>query len=365
MILIVEPFFTGSHKAWAEGWQLHSKHRIEILSLPGRYWKWRMHGAAVTLAQQFLTSDLNPDLIVVSDMLDLTTFQALTRERTANIPFTLYFHENQLTYPWSPTDEDVKINRDNHYSFINYTSALAADKVRFNSNYHLNSFFDALPDFLSAFPDHQNLESIEQIKSKSKVLPLGLNFENLSTFHKSERNDGPLVFLWNHRWEYDKNPDEFFEAFRVLKAEGHDFRLVVVGESYSKSPAIFEQAKQLFANEIVHWGYAESFDDYAKILWEADVIPVTSRQDFFGISAAEAMFCETYPLFPNRLAFPEHVPQDVSNRSQFYYDDFEGLLNRLRWTLENSNAVRETKVSQFVSRYDWGEMKYAYDNLFG
>ena len=22
---------------------------------------------------------------------------------------------------------------------------------------------------------------------------------------------GPLRVLWNHRWEYDKNPDEFFK----------------------------------------------------------------------------------------------------------------------------------------------------------
>ncbi|MCH6560361.1 DUF3524 domain-containing protein, partial [candidate division KSB1 bacterium] len=43
-ILILEPYFTGSHKAWAQGYQKQSKHRVEILSLPGNFWKWRMHG---------------------------------------------------------------------------------------------------------------------------------------------------------------------------------------------------------------------------------------------------------------------------------------------------------------------------------
>ena len=51
-ILIVEPFCTGSHKAWAEGYAQSSKHKVEIISLPGRFWKWRMHGGTVTLAKR-------------------------------------------------------------------------------------------------------------------------------------------------------------------------------------------------------------------------------------------------------------------------------------------------------------------------
>ena len=107
-ILIVEPYFTGSHASWAEGYVCNSRHEVEILKLSGAYWKWRMHGGAVTLARQFLDSGKRPpDVILATDMLDVTTFQALTRSVTANTPFAMYFHENQLTYPWSSTDRDV------------------------------------------------------------------------------------------------------------------------------------------------------------------------------------------------------------------------------------------------------------------
>ena len=140
-ILLIEPYFTGSHAAWAKGYAQHSQHHIDILSLPGRFWKWRMHGGAVTLARKFLQSDLAPDLILTTDMLDMTTFLALTRHRTANIPTATYFHENQLTYPWSPTDRDIAQKRDKHYGFINYVSALTADAVLFNSQYHLRIAF--------------------------------------------------------------------------------------------------------------------------------------------------------------------------------------------------------------------------------
>jgi len=52
-ILIVEPFFSGSHKQWALSYQHSSQHDVDILSLPGHYWKWRMHGAAVSLAKSY------------------------------------------------------------------------------------------------------------------------------------------------------------------------------------------------------------------------------------------------------------------------------------------------------------------------
>ena len=52
-IVLIEPFYTGSHKAWAEGYQQSSQHNIHIISLKGIYWKWRMHGGAITLAKMF------------------------------------------------------------------------------------------------------------------------------------------------------------------------------------------------------------------------------------------------------------------------------------------------------------------------
>ena len=175
-ILLIEPYFTGSHKSWALGFQKHSRHNVDILKLSGHYWKWRMHGGAVTLAKKYLAENFSPDLIVATDMLDLTTFQALTRKKTHRIPFAVYFHENQLCYPWSPDDRDVKKNRDNHYSFINYVSALSADQVYFNSGYHMNAFFEELQRFLNHFPDYNETGSVEIIRKKSKVLPLGINF---------------------------------------------------------------------------------------------------------------------------------------------------------------------------------------------
>ena len=73
-ILLIEPYYTGSHKSWAEDLQNFSSNKIKILSMKGQFWKWRMHGGAITLAQKFNEMDIEPDLIIATDMLDLTTF---------------------------------------------------------------------------------------------------------------------------------------------------------------------------------------------------------------------------------------------------------------------------------------------------
>lgn len=362
-IALLEPFFTGSHASWAQEYAAHSRHQINILSLKGRHWKWRMHGGAVTLAREFLAADSRPDLLLATDMLDLTTFLALTRKQAAGIPTAIYFHENQLTYPWSPTDPDPQQQRDAHYGFINYASALAADVVLFNSDYHRQSFLQELPRFLKSFPDQNEIETAQQIIDKSRTLHLGLDLRKFDDYRPEFGTiaDRPPLILWNHRWEYDKNPQEFFQALNILQEQNVDFELAVLGESYRKVPQIFSEAKLRLADQIVHWGYAQNFSDYAAWLWQADILPVTSIHDFFGISVVEAIYCDCFPLLPKRLSYPEHITADYHDRC--LYTDFDNLVVRLRGACLNIKFLRQEKLPAMVDHYDWGKMVAIYDDL--
>ena len=58
--LIIDSFFTGSHKYWGEELQKRLPFKVELLTLSGKHWKWRMEGGAYELAQKFKkTSGLN------------------------------------------------------------------------------------------------------------------------------------------------------------------------------------------------------------------------------------------------------------------------------------------------------------------
>ncbi|MBU5612407.1 tRNA-queuosine alpha-mannosyltransferase domain-containing protein [Geomonas azotofigens] len=361
-IALVEPYCTGSHAAWATEYAAHSSHQVDLLTLAGRNWKWRMHGGAVSLAGRFLAAGKKPDLILATDMLDLTTFLALTRPLSDRCPCAIYFHENQLTYPWSPGDPDLGEQRDLHYAFINYVSALAADAVLFNSRYHMDSFLGELPNFLKRFPDAVDLSTVDRIRRKSRVLPLGLDLGRLERFRPHERPDREIpLLLWNHRWEYDKAPEEFFEALYRLAEEGVAFRVAVLGESFGRVPAVFKQARERLGARVVAWGYQKSFADYAQWLWRADILPVTSRQEFFGASVVQALYCGCHALLPDRLAYPEHVPH--RSVREVLYGDQEPLVDRLRALLTGA-GTSSVNLGEHVARYDWATMARVYDDFF-
>lgn len=363
-ILLIEPYLTGSHQNWAEEYARYSAHTVTILSLPGRFWKWRMHGGAVTLARKFLVLPTKPDLILATDMLDLATFQALTRHLSHHVPCGLYFHENQITYPWSPQDRDVVAQRNYHYGFINYTSALAADAIFFNSQYHLNAFLAALPKFLKHFPDFNELKSVDRLRPKARALFLGLDLKKFDT-HRPRSSTGrprPPLILWNHRWEYDKNPGDFFQALYTLADRGLDFEVVLLGENFRQQPSEFIAAQSKLSRHIIHAGYVSEFAEYARWLWRADILPVTSHHDFFGASVVQAIYCGCYPLLPDRLVYPDLIPDSL--HASYLYRTQEELVEKLTDLVSQARLQPDHQLWHHVARFDWSTMAPIYDATF-
>jgi glycosyltransferase involved in cell wall biosynthesis len=352
---LVEPYYTGSHQAWAHGYQAHSRHKVHLLTLPGRFWKWRMQGGAVTLARNAWDLDDQPDLILASDMLNVPIFLTLAGD-LSNVPVALYFHENQLTYPLQPGEK-----RDLHYGFINFVSALRADAILFNSTYHLESFFDELPRLLKHFPDYSELWSVDALRAKSQVLPLGLDLARLhAQVPEKLRTDRPLL-LWNHRWEYDKDPGTFFRAVYALANEGLDFGLILLGESFRNWPAEFLEARKHLGERIVHFGYMDDVAAYRRLLWQADVVVSTALHEFFGTAIIEACYCGCFPVLPRRLSYPELIPP--SYHDLCLYEDFDGLLARLRHALLHAEEARAFSLQSHMERFDWQHMATRYDDL--
>ncbi|MEO1712403.1 MAG: glycosyltransferase, partial [Bacteroidota bacterium] len=209
----------------------------------------------------------------------------------------------------------------------------------------------------------KGLHQIKSVQEKSVVLYLGMDldaFFDIARRRQARRN--PPVLLWNHRWEYDKAPEAFFAALFQLQEEGLAFRLAVLGEHYRKAPPIFAEAKEKLAKQIVHWGYAER-ETYQNWLVQTDILPVTSRQDFFGGSLVEGIAAGAIPLVPNRLAFPEHIPNQ--HRPLLVYDSDQDLFQRLRSFLKHGVPIElRSDLRNLVSRYDWSTLAPVYDRGF-
>lgn len=358
-IALIEPFFSGSHRSWAEELQKQSCHDITLFTLPGIFWKWRLSNGASLLAEQFLKSEKDFDLLLTTSMLDLPTFLGYTRKKSSSLPVVHYFHENQLTYPWSTQDTETKRGADQHYILKNINSALTADCALFNSEYNRSSFLHSIPDFYRRFPDFNQVD-ISAIANKSSVLPVGLELDRIQKGGSKKNNKPPLI-LWNHRWEYDKGADVFFRVLYRLSEEQLAFRLAVIGEPpLNPKSEPFLTASQKLHHHIEHWGFLEKKSDYYRVLEEASILPVTNRQEFFGISVMEAVYAGAIPLLPERLTYPDLF--QIEQNSEYFYRTEEQLYLKLKEILRGEYPL--SPLSSIPEKYAWPTLITQYDEFF-
>lgn len=360
-ILALEPYYGGSHKAFIDSLSNVSKHEWTVLTLPAHKWKWRMRHSAVTFAGEVSNLPANNrdwDMIFCSDMLNLAEFSSLVPVEIAQLPKVIYFHENQLTYPVR-----IESERDYQFAMTNLTSALSADAVWFNSQFHMDSFLGALVKFLKSMPDYQPLEEVEKIRAKSSVYPPGIS----EFAQRPKRKTGPLHILWAARWEHDKNPEDFFAALEILKNKNIPFEISVIGQGFRDQPVIFDKAKKQFCDNIARWGYQESRGDYENALYEADVVVSTAMHEFFGIGVLEAVAAGAYPLLPKRLSYPEILNLGkIEGANRFFYDgsadDLAERLALLAKTLTGSDIWPESLTPEnLTERFKWKNLASQYD----
>jgi len=353
-IIFVESFYGGSHKSFLDGLMKYSRHDITSITLPSRFWKWRLRSAALYVAEEYGEALRQCDLIIATDLINLADLKALSR---FNCPSILFLHENQLTYP-TPEGEKPELN----FGFANLVSALAADRCLFNSQYHLQEFDYALKQFINDIPEFVPELAHQQVMSQSQVIYMGIDF---SEFRRRPVLDNPRpIILWNHRWEFDKQPEVFFRQLYKLEAEGFDFELLLLGENFQMHPKEFIEAREKLTGRIRQYGYVESVYDYARYLAMSDIVVSTAIQENFGFAVIEAMHCHTLPLLPNRLSYPEILPKKF--HEQFLYNSEEELETKLGRLLREYRNLHETRaeIAQSMAQFDWKNRIAEFDTLF-
>lgn len=348
-ILLIEPYFGGSHRVWAEGYAAASDHEVTIVSHAARGWAWRMRGGAVTLAGQvseLASAGYRPDVVLVSSMVDVAALRTFLHPSIGRAPLAVYFHESQLTYPTGPRQKP-----DTSFALLNWTSALAADVAFFNSGYHQDVFFSETRRLLESFPDHTHTDLVDDVANRSAVLPVGVDLGWAGS--EPSRRGTPLV-LWNHRWEHDKDPETFADGIRAV-AETHSFRLALAGERFGTVPGVLDELASEMADRIEVNAHLD-VDEYRALLLRSDIVVSTALQEFFGISVVEAVAAGARPVLPDRLSYPWLIPQEHHGAVLYEPGTFAAAL---RDALENPQSP--DGLRQSMATFDWSVVAPRYD----
>jgi glycosyltransferase involved in cell wall biosynthesis len=356
-VVLLEPWYRGSHRQWADGWKAHSRHRIHVLGGGDERWRRSLTTNPHLFADRLHTWPGPIDCLIASTPIDLAQVLGLARRRLGDTPVALYAHESQVAYPAGPNG-----GRAVGAMAADWASMAAADRVVVASEHHRQVLGTALPNFVSDLLDqqpdahHRAADLVECIE----VLPVGVDLPSPSTAEAADRA-GPVRILWNHRWAYDKAPERFVHSMCVLAGEGHDFEVIALGDVERSGEPSLNRLRSNLGPRVVHAGRAEP-DEYRRWLAAADVVVSTARHEFFGVAAVEALGAGARPLFPTRLSYPELVPDALGDELLYrgqLLDALRPLLGRPRTTLHRHRAATVAHVQKF----GWETMAPEYDRL--
>ena len=352
-ILIVEPYFGGSHRTFLEGLMRAVQADYELLSLPARSWKQRMQLAApwaATRLAEMAAGRRGFDTVLCSGFLDLALFRTLAERQdgwNSSARFCLYFHENQFAYPARFQDSAIR-----QFCYLNFTSALAADSVAFNSEYNRATFMHGCGSYLAMAKGMGVHECVDEMAAKSLVLHPGIDFTGLGGQKKEVT--GPPVIVWNHRWEHDKGPTEFFNSLIALDDMGVDYKLIVLGQGFRDTPPCFAKARTRLGHRLIHFGYVPNREQYLQLLNSGDIVVSTALHEFFGMAVLEAVRAGCRPVLPDRLVYPELFSEN------YLYGEGE-LTGRLQELCENAVRLDDSTAVHYTDPYGWNCLRQPYE----
>lgn len=358
-ILLIEPYYGGSHKRFLDDLTQVLDAEFILLSLPARKWKMRMQLSAPWFIQQIESIDKKKryfDVVLFSSFIDVAVFKAMAVSLEGWNPrcrYCTYFHENQFEYPGF-----LDKHTNHQFTTINFTTALTSDSIAFNSQFNRNTYLNQCGKFLAKAADMNMDAFVDQLEQKSQVIYPGIYFNRIDRMKVGKTEHRVKRIVWNHRWEHDKNPEEFFDVLSKLADDGTDFELSVLGQHFINQPQCFEAARKKFGDRIIHYGFQVSVEEYYRCLADGDIVVSTALHEFFGISVLEAVRAGCLPVLPNRLSYPE-----LFNECYLYEDG--GLYERLHDLLNNDVWLAEKEAVRLTEPYDWQNQASAYRAWLG
>lgn len=251
-------------------------------------------------------------------MVDLATIKGL-HPRLAGVPSLYYFHENQFAYPVS----DAQFSSVDP-QMVHIYGALASARALFNSTYNRDTFLQGIGDLLDKLPDEKPQGLVSKLADKCQVLPVVITPVTV----KETRNK--QLILWNHRWEYDKNPQLFCDALLQLRQTRPDFELALLGDRPLKKPPALREIEARLGNRIIV-NDKLTREQYESCLAQSAIAVSTAIHEFEGLSMLEAVSAGAVPLVPDDLCYREQYAE----KFRYKAGDSHALAAKLTQFLDN------------------------------
>ncbi|MHA7817129.1 MAG: tRNA-queuosine alpha-mannosyltransferase domain-containing protein [Pseudohaliea sp.] len=317
-MLLLSAYAADSHEYWRRSVAaLLPDHRFTVLTLPPRHFSWRLRGNALYWAStERAVLEAGYEAVVATSLVDLATLRGLV-PALGSVPTLLYFHENQFAYPPAERQQGrVEAQITGLYS------ALAADRLAFNSRWNRDSFLRGVAELLARLPDRVPPGIVDNLAARSEVLPVplaadvGAPGEGPVPGAHPFSGDGPyrgpagrpLRVAWLGRFEYDKGPERLHALARSLAGGPRPVELALVGRRFRREPEAFAALPALLGERLVHRGYLPARAEYLALLSAADIALSTARHEFQGIAVLEAVARGCLPCVPDGLSYPELYP---------------------------------------------------------
>ena len=375
-VLLLSAYDAASHAYWRKSLVAQlPDYDWTVLTLPPRYFAWRLRGNSLSWAfSERETLEQTYDLVLATSMTDLSALRGFV-PKLATTPTLVYFHENQFAYP-----ESGKEYGSLEPKILNIYTALAADKVLFNSHYNRDSFLQGVAKLLKKMPDQVPPGVVEHLTQRSQVLPVPLMDqlyqveENQADSQENQnsqavdiawskpaaQSDNAIRIVWSARWEFDKGPDRLLAIMRELESRGVNYRMAIMGERFRKIPQEFNTIEQEFSHRLDQFGFAQTREEYLAWLSAGDMVLSTATHEFQGVAVLEAVVKGCIPVLPDREVYPElfgcdyvypHCGSDIKKEAKAAVD----------MIIQRAEQIHRGQLSApDAQRFSWSELSEQY-----
>lgn len=276
---------------------------------------------------------------------DVFLFPVLVRPFYCPMPSVCVIHDlNFLRYP-------------SFYSFLN--------RLRLKTTVKLA----ALKSDLIISPSYstkKDLIDFYQVKpSKIRVIYEGFDQKTFSpavpSFIEKTKDkyklESPYLIHIAGRFQKQKNTKRVIEAFKIIKKEFENLKLVIVGKKEKNSecqylPCSAQTKKLRLSSDVYFLGYLPK-EDLPPLLSGSTLALFPSLFEGFGLPALEAMACKTVVVVSNRSSLPEIVQEKELLVNP---EDLKDLANKISFLIKNPSVLSKMreKCLKRSKDFSWG-----------